>query len=160
MNGKKYKQILIHHMRPSARRLFGDDYGDNFMFEQDNDPKHTAHIIRNYFRNQGLVVIDWSSQSPDLNPIENLWFILDRQLKQRKPSNEAELFDILQAKWDDFKLDTLRSLIHRMRRRCQAVIHAKGFPTKYSNCNCNILFSIKCIFSLISKVETFFFRIL
>ena len=51
-------QILIRHMRPSARRL----HGDNFIFQHDNDPKHTAHIVKNYPRNE---------QSPDLNPIES-----------------------------------------------------------------------------------------
>ena len=61
-----YHQILIHHMRPSAARLFPSG---PYTFQQDNDPKHTAHIIRNYFNNQGIDVLDWPSQSADMSQI-------------------------------------------------------------------------------------------
>lgn len=128
MNAAKYKQILIHHMYPSAHRLFRNK---KWIFQHDNDPKHTSHIIQSYSRTKGLIVLDWPSQSPDLNPIENLWFILDRMLKDRKSSNEAELFDALSEGWKNIELDTLRSLIKSMPKRCQAVIDANGYPTKY-----------------------------
>ena len=45
---ERYRQILIHQMRPSARQL----QGDNFIFQHDNNPEHTAHIVENYPRNQ------------------------------------------------------------------------------------------------------------
>ena len=65
---EKYRQILIHQMRPSARRLQGDD----FVFQHDNDPKHTSHLVKNYLQNQQIEVLPWPPQIPDLNPIENL----------------------------------------------------------------------------------------
>ncbi len=128
MNAQKYRQILIHHMVPSANLLFGDK---KWIFQQDNDPKHTARVTKNYFRNKGLIVLEWPSQSPDLNPIENLWAIFDKSLQNRHPSNEVELMEILQDSWDNIALKTLRSLIKSMSRRCQAVIDANGYPTKY-----------------------------
>jgi len=123
-----YQQILIHHMRPSARRLFGSG---NYTFQQDNDPKHTAPIIRSYFQNQHIDVLDWPSQSPDLNPIENLWSILDMQCKDRRPQSEQELFEILQEGWNALPVDTLTRLVDSMPRRCAQVIASKGFPIKY-----------------------------
>ena len=69
MDQQVYRQILIHHMRPSAERLFPD--GD-FIFQQDNDPKYTARSVKEYLGHTGWSVLEWPAQSPDLNPIENL----------------------------------------------------------------------------------------
>ena len=115
-------------MRPSAARLFPSG---QYTFQQDNDPKHTAHIIRNYFNNQDIDVLDWPAQSADLNPIENLWSILDIKCKNRKPQSEEELFNILQEAWNALTVQELTDLVDSMPRRCAAVIASNGFPTKY-----------------------------
>ena len=73
----------------------------------------------------------WPSQSPDLNPIENLWSILDSNLKDRRPQSKAELFQVLQEGWNRLDVDLLRRLVESMPRRIQAVIDANGYMTKY-----------------------------
>ncbi|VDL76240.1 unnamed protein product [Nippostrongylus brasiliensis] len=52
-----------------------------------------------------IKILKWPSQSPDLNPIEHLWEELERRMKD--------------------------NLLDSMPRRCQSVIDAKGFATKY-----------------------------
>jgi hypothetical protein len=128
MNKEQYHQILIRQMVPSAKKLFPD--GD-YMFQHDNDPKHTAKIIDKYLKNKNILTLEWPSQSPDLNPIENLWNILDKQLEDRNSSNEDELFQVLEVGWKSLSTEFLKNLVESMPRRCQAVIDNEGLPTKY-----------------------------
>lgn len=128
MDQSIYKQILIHHFRPSAQRLFPDN---DFIFQQDNDPKHTAKSVKIYLQNSGLQILTWVTQSPDLNPIENLWARLNWFAKDRKCNDKEGLMQILQEAWNTIPIDLLSSLVDSMPRRILAVIDAEGGLTKY-----------------------------
>ena len=64
----KYVRIISNHMVPSAEKLFNV----NFIFQQDNEPKHKAGNTKRWFRSKNIDLLDWPSQSLNLNPIENL----------------------------------------------------------------------------------------
>ena len=77
--------------------------------------------------------IPWPAQSPDLNPIENLWDELERQVRAHTPlpKNREDLWEILQEEWLNFDTNKYQNLIDSMLRQIAAVIQSKGHPTKY-----------------------------
>ena len=74
-----------------------------------------------------IKVLEWPSQSPDLNPIENLW----RELKVRQPRNLNNVEKICKEEWDKIPPEMCANLVANYKKHLTSVIANKGFATKY-----------------------------
>ena len=69
-------------------------------FQQHNGPKHTVKTTQELLREKSLTVLEWPSQSPDLNPIEHLWRDLKIAVQRRSSSNLTELEVFCREEWE------------------------------------------------------------
>ncbi len=114
VNAAIYQEILEHFMLPSADKLYGDA---DFIFQQDLAPAHTAKGTKSWFNDHGVTVLDWPANSPDLNPT--------------RLNNADDLKAAIKETWASIPPQQCHKLITSMPRRIEAVIKAKGAPTKY-----------------------------
>ena len=103
------------------------------VFQQDRDSKHTAKIVKTWLENKNFSVMKWPAQSPDMDPIENLWRILKRRLAKynNTPSGVYKLWERTQQEWYNIESQIIKNLINSMPRRLKTFKKSKEKWTKY-----------------------------
>lgn len=77
---------------------------------QDNDPKYTVRSVKKWFSDRKIDVMCWSSQSLDLNPIENMWSIVKKSISPFKSLNKEKLWTNVQEAWYVIPVGTCQAL--------------------------------------------------
>ena len=101
------------------------------VFMQDNAPYHATKSVKTFLSEDDVTVMGWPAQSPDMNPIENVWKLLNERTKQKNQRNIEELWTNLKGEWEKISVDECKTLIRLCSKRCQAVIEIKGLHNKY-----------------------------
>ena len=103
------------------------------IFQQDNNPKHTANKVQQWLKKRSFETLIWPAQSPDINPIEHLWAIIKRKLNEYEtpPNGMIQLWQRIETIWNNIDKDVCMNLIDSMPRRIEAVLKAKGKWTDY-----------------------------
>jgi transposase len=98
----------------------------DMTLQHHNATSHTAHSVRDFLQNRDVSVLPWPAKSPDLNPIEHIWDLLDRRVRAKAihPRTVRELAGVLVEEWGKISHQELANLVQSMRRRCTAVPNA------------------------------------
>jgi transposase len=126
MTGQFYVEIIKKHL-PEIKRMLRN----NWRLQQDNDPKHTSNVAKDFLQRKVPAVMDWPSNSPDLNPIENLWAIVKRNVEMRQPQNIGDLENFMKEEWSKIPQDIIKSLVGSMKERCKLIIEKNGEHIPY-----------------------------
>ena len=120
MNSQLYQTILQANVRMSVRqpKLYR-----RWVMQQDNYPKHRSKSTTECLQNNKIRLLQWPSQSPDLNPIEMLWIDLQRAIYVRRPKNMKELKQFCQEEWAKIPPQWCAGLLHSY-RKCLVVVTA------------------------------------
>ena len=129
MNKEWYQHILREQLLPTMQEQFGDK---QHLFQHDEASCHKAKVITKWLGEQNIDILGpRPGNSPDLNPIENLWSILMRRVDKQKPTNSDKLQALIMQEWAANSQDVAQKLIDSMPGRISEVLKNKGQHCKY-----------------------------
>lgn len=107
-------------------------YGKNqWQLMQDGASCHTSSETMDYLCTYCSVLPEWPPNSPDMNPIENLWAIMKRRVEELNPTNVNELIEIIIDVWNNVSVNEIHNLIDSMNSRLQLVVANGGGRNGY-----------------------------
>ena len=125
MNGEKYVKVLQEklqlHMTVHQCEIF----------MRDGVPCHRSRVVKKFLGEKNIRQLDWPGNSPDLNPIENLWMLLENKVSEKQPTNAKSLVTAIKEVWTkEISVEYCKKLIVSMPQRIEAVLRSCGGHTK------------------------------
>src|SRR5579871_2491172 len=145
VDGTIKKEEYVDNLEQNLLQFIDALMADGIVFQQDNARPHTGNMTQDWLKNagreHGFIVMDWPPNSPDMNPIENLWAHLKLELHRRYPDTKylsgspAVIREILKRRlfevWWEIGEGTLNGLVESMPKRVSALLSARGWYTEF-----------------------------
>ena len=137
IKNSEYKEVLEKALLPEGTKLFRNKGVNQWAFQQDNDPSHkaAASIIKAWnSKHHGVKVsllVGWPGNSPDLNPIENLWAWARAEVDAMGCKTFQEFKKCVFSTLKNVPEKLLGSQLGSMGKRVRACIENEGDKTKY-----------------------------
>lgn len=129
MDAEFYTRTLERFLLPFIQEKFPSETP---RFMQDNDPKHTSRLARNFFEVNNVNWWKTPPESPDLNPIENMWHELKEHLRAKvKPHTQGELIGGIKSFWATVNRAKCKKYIGHLHKVIPKVIEVEGAATGY-----------------------------
>lgn len=130
LNAARMVQLYRSTLLPTARKYYGGDKSKWLLLE-DNDPKHKSRLCSDWKDENDIEQMVWPPQSPDCNPIENVWSIIKSRLRGKSFNNIKQLSSYIKRQWVNFPRKYAENLSKSMPNRCARVIEQQGEWIKY-----------------------------
>ena len=130
LNAQKMLQIYERGLLRSATKMFGADMA-YWILQEDNDPKHRSRLCTAWKTENGITTLDWPSQSPDANLIENVWSVLKRKLTGKSMFTLKQLSQKIRKIWQELPTDYAEKLVESKPKMYQAILDNDGDWTIY-----------------------------
>ena len=131
VNTIAYISLLQSQLMPQISNWFSNS--TSWTFVQDNAPCHKSKTTMTWLAQHGVVVMDWPPNSPDLNPIENIWGVLKQRLMCLGSLSKTQLIDNVQKIWreDPTLFSMCTTLVQSMHQRVSDVLKNHGGVIDY-----------------------------
>ena len=128
MDAVMYVDILRNTLKPFIEEV----YPEHHRLMQDNDPKHTSRLASAYFSDNNINWWKTPPESPDMNPIENIWHEMKEYIRREvKPKIKQELIDGIHNFWKTVDVPKCKKYIQHLRKVLPRVIELEGAATGY-----------------------------
>ena len=104
---------------------------NSVILQFDNDPKHRSLKALEFYKENNIKIIDWPSNSPDLNPIENIWAIIKNKLCRQEFDNINKLRKRVEKEWDCLTKKNLQIYSNSTNNRIESSLLLSGKIAKY-----------------------------
>ncbi|HYT45185.1 MAG TPA: transposase [Methylomirabilota bacterium] len=132
MTQSKFAVLVEEVILPAAYVLYGEDV-HKVLIVMDNCPAHKGHLVASIIDNGGCDTFFLPPKSPDLNPVENVWAYISKNMEKRCARNKDDLINMVMDSFRRIPESYFEHLLHpeSIKRRLKAVKDAGGYHTRY-----------------------------